>query len=118
MRLTESPAIVTSQLSPHLRKMMKSMMQGQDSPNQAMPVTLEVNPKHHLITTLAMVLETNLAVARVSVQQIYDTAMIAAGMIEEPKASSAAEQAAGSVPVPGRWLRLPHGDIRVYPRGG
>merc|ERR1719333_1889577 len=43
-RLTDSPAIVTSQLSPHLRKMMKSMMQGQDSPNQAMPVTLEVNP--------------------------------------------------------------------------
>merc|ERR1712078_689546 len=84
-RLTDSPAIVTSQLSPHLRKMMKSMMQGQDSPNQAMPVTLEVNPKHHLITTLAMVRETNLAVARVSAQQIYDTAMIAAGMIEEPK---------------------------------
>merc|ERR1719395_13831 len=50
-----------------------------------MPVTLEVNPKHHLITTLAMVRETNLAVARVSAQQIYDTAMIAAGMIEEPK---------------------------------
>merc|ERR1719161_3040919 len=61
------------------------MMQGQDSPNQAMPVTLEVNPKHHLITTLAMVRETNLAVARVSARQIYDTAMIAAGMIEEPK---------------------------------
>merc|ERR1719247_3801868 len=84
-RLTDSPAIVTSQLSPHLRKMMKSMMQGQDSPQQTMPVTLEVNPKHHLITTLAMVRETNLAVARVSAQQIYDTAMIAAGMIEEPK---------------------------------
>ena len=32
------------QLSPHLRKMMKSMMQGQDSPQQAMPVTLEVAP--------------------------------------------------------------------------
>ena len=32
-----------------------------------------------------MVRETNLAVARVSAQQIYDTAMIAAGMIEEPK---------------------------------
>merc|ERR1711904_331472 len=56
-----------------------------DGPNNAMPVTLEVNPKHHLITTLAMVRESNLAVARVSAQQIYDTAMIAAGMIEEPK---------------------------------
>jgi TNF receptor-associated protein 1 len=83
-RLTDSPAIVTSQLSPHLRKMMKSMMQGADQ-NQAMPVTLEVNPKHHLITTLASVRESNLAVARVCAQQLYDTAMIAGGMVEEPK---------------------------------
>merc|ERR1719174_1899677 len=50
-----------------------------------MPCTLEVNPKHHLITTLATVKETNLPVARVAAQQLYDTATIAAGMVDEPK---------------------------------
>lgn len=83
-RLTDSPAIVTSQLSPHLRKMMKTMMQGQGD-GAAMPCTLEVNPKHHLITTLASVKETNTPVARVAAQQLYDTATIAAGMVDEPK---------------------------------
>ena len=41
-RLTDSPCIVTSTLSPHLRKMMKNMMQGQGDPGAAMPCTMEV----------------------------------------------------------------------------
>merc|ERR1719247_2212489 len=85
-RLTDSPCIVTSTLSPHLRKMMKNMMQGQGAdPSASMPCTMEVNPKHHLITTLATVKDTNTPVARVAVQQLYDTASIAAGLVEEPK---------------------------------
>ena len=42
-RLTDSPCIVTSTLSPHLRKMMKNMMQGQGAdPSASMPCTMEV----------------------------------------------------------------------------
>merc|ERR1719161_1868679 len=83
-RLTDSPAIVTSQMSPHLRKMMKTMMQGSGDAS-SLPVTLEINAKHHLITTLQSIQESNPDVAKVGVQTLFDNANVAAGMVEEPK---------------------------------
>lgn len=83
-RLTDSPAVVTSQLSPHLRKMMKSMTQG-GSETANLPVTLELNAKHHIVRTLNSIRDSNPAVARVCALQLYDNACVAAGMVDEPK---------------------------------
>ncbi len=53
---------------------------------EAMPGTLELNPNHHIVKTLAGVVTSNPAVARVAVRQLFDNACIAAGMLEDPRA--------------------------------
>lgn len=84
-RLTDSPAVVTSDMAPHLRKMMKSMMAGSGEAAANLPVTFELNAKNHLITTLSGIIESNPDVSKVAVQTLFDNANVAAGMIEEPK---------------------------------
>lgn len=85
-RLVHSPAIVTSILTPHMRKMMKQMMQGkEDTGLNNVPVTIELSPKHHLITTLHTIRESNEPVARIAVEQLYDNACIAAGTLDDPR---------------------------------
>merc|ERR1711907_472464 len=59
-RLVSSPAIVTSLITPHMRKMMKTMMAGKEETGMNnIPMTLELSPKHHIITTLHTILESN-----------------------------------------------------------
>lgn len=85
-RLVSSPAIVTSILTPHMRKMMKQLMAGkEDTGMNNVPVTLELSPKHHIVTTLHTIKESNEAVARIAVEQLYDNACIAAGTLEDPR---------------------------------
>merc|ERR1719240_1815439 len=60
------------------------MMQGSGDAS-SLPVTLEINAKHHLITTLQSIQDSNPDVAKVAVQTLFDNANVAAGMIEEPK---------------------------------
>jgi len=85
-RLVTSPALVTSLITPHMRKMMKSLMAGKENDGLGnIPMTLELSPKHHIVTTLHTILETNEPVARIAVEQLYDNACIAAGTLDDPR---------------------------------
>jgi len=50
-----------------------------------LPMTLELSPSHHLIVTLATITKANASVARIAVEQLFDNAMISAGMLDEPR---------------------------------
>jgi len=85
-RLSNSPALVTSLITPHMRKMMKNLMAGRENDGMGnVPVTLELSPSHHVVTTLFAIKDSNDAVARIAVEQIFDTACIAAGMLDDPR---------------------------------
>lgn len=85
-RLVSSPAVVTSMLTPHMRKMMKQLMAGKEETGMNnIPVTLELSPKHHIVTTLHTIKESNETVARIAVEQLYDNACIAAGTLDDPR---------------------------------
>jgi len=85
-RLVDSPAMATSPqdaMSPQMRQMMKQM--NPDGELDAPKVTLEVNAKHALIKKLAEARESKPEFAELIAAQIYDNAMIAAGLLEDGK---------------------------------
>jgi len=85
-RLVSSPAIVTSVITPHMRKMMKQLMAGKEETGMGnIPMTLELSPKHHIVTTLHSIKDTNETVARIAVEQLFDNAGIAAGTLDDPR---------------------------------
>jgi len=85
-RLVTSPAIVTSMISPHMRKMMKNLMAGkEDTGFGSIPVTLELSAKHHILTTLHAIKDSNEVVARIAAEQLFDNACIAAGTLDDPR---------------------------------
>eukprot|EP00746_Dinoflagellata_sp_MGD_P074200 gnl/MRDRNA2_/MRDRNA2_30002_c0_seq1.p1 gnl/MRDRNA2_/MRDRNA2_30002_c0~~gnl/MRDRNA2_/MRDRNA2_30002_c0_seq1.p1 ORF type:complete len:745 (-),score=179.14 gnl/MRDRNA2_/MRDRNA2_30002_c0_seq1:81-2315(-) len=85
-RLVSSPAVVTSILTPHMRKMMKGLMQGREQDGMSnVPVTLELSADHHILTTLHAIRSNNETVARMAVEQLFDNACIAAGVLDEPR---------------------------------
>ncbi|CAG9476761.1 heat shock protein 90, putative [Plasmodium vivax] len=88
-RLTESPAVVTGFLSPTLRKVMKATMKNASFQDNSMlhnlPATLELNPSHTIVTSIFHLKNTNQEVAKLLVQQLYDNACIAAGILEDPR---------------------------------
>ncbi|CAD7923386.1 unnamed protein product [Amoebophrya sp. A120] len=89
-RLVSSPAIVTSMLTPHMRKMMKQMMAagagGQGGGGaDAVPMTLEISAKHSIVKTLYSIKNSNEEVAKLSAELLFDNACIAAGMLDEPR---------------------------------
>merc|ERR1719159_426172 len=66
--------------------MMKNLMAGRENDGMGnIPVTLELSPSHHVVTTLFTIKDSNDAVARIAVEQIFDTACIAAGMLDDPR---------------------------------
>eukprot|EP00392_Amoebophrya_sp_AT5.2_P015689 g15905.t1 len=91
-RLVSSPAVVTSMLTPHMRKMMKQMMAaggqqatGAGSGADSVPMTLEISAKHPIMKTLFSIREQNAEVAKLSAELLFDNACIAAGMLDEPR---------------------------------
>jgi len=85
-RLVSSPAIVTSIVTPHMRKMMKNLMAGKENDGMGnIPMTLELSPSHHIVTTLHTILASNEVVARMGVEQMFDNACIAAGTLDDPR---------------------------------
>jgi HSP90 family molecular chaperone len=87
--LRSSPAVVTSQLSPHMRKMMKNIIaqSGQVAKDEdlfdAMPVKLELSATDSLVRSLADVSDED--TGKLIATQIYFNAMISAGMIEDAR---------------------------------
>ena len=88
-KLKASPAVVTSQISPHMRKMMKNMMKDAGQSNldalDGIPVTLELNENHRLVRKIAEISQANPALAKIAIKQLFDNACIAAGMIEDSR---------------------------------
>jgi len=65
-----------------MRRIMKAMKQ----PIDASPsVNLQLNTRHPLIKNVAALRTTNEALAKEIAFQLYDNAMVAAGLLEDPK---------------------------------
>jgi len=89
-RLVESPAIALNTdafMTTNMRRIMKAMSQqkgeaGDHTPN---PVNLQINPRHGLIKNLASLKDSSPETAKLIAEQIYDNALISAGLLEDPR---------------------------------
>lgn len=87
-RLSDSPCIVTDHESAALRRMMRMVDQVNAQRSQSLPPqTLEINIKHPIMVTLAQTRESeaDIALAKLVAEQLYDNALVAAGLIEDPR---------------------------------
>merc|ERR1719454_2435532 len=65
---------------------MKSLMAGKENDGMNnIPMTFELSAQHHIVTTLNTIKDSNEAVARIAVEQMYDNACIAAGTLDDPR---------------------------------
>lgn len=93
MRLRSSPAVVTDHESAALRRMMRMVEQtaGRDSEGvrqeaYMLPAqVLEVNPAHPVIVRLHHLRSTQPALARVVAEQVFDNALVAAGLVDDSR---------------------------------
>lgn len=85
-RLASFPAIVLEHESPAMRKMMQ-MMQGsakmEESPPT--PTVLEINPDHPVMKGLFSIRNENPELAKLVTEQVYDNALCAAGVLDDPR---------------------------------
>ncbi len=83
-RLVSSPVMALSPdaMSTQMRRMMKQM--GQDMP-MPVEVLFEINPRHELIKNLNTQRSSNEDLAKLIAQQSFDNALVAAGLMEDPK---------------------------------
>lgn len=87
-RLVDSPAAVLnadSFMTPQMRAMMKAMQKDGDG-EEAPPVkvNLELNPRHAVIKRLSTSKDTEGEKAGLIAEQLFDNAMLAAGLLEDP----------------------------------
>ncbi|MCC5790446.1 MAG: molecular chaperone HtpG [Opitutales bacterium] len=84
-RLVDSPALVLNtdkMMSASMRRMMKAMGQEGDLTPK---VNLQLNPRHPLILNLSELRNANEGLAAKVAEQIFDNAMIAAGLLDDPR---------------------------------
>jgi len=84
-RLVDSPIIALvpeDGMSPQMRQMMKAM---DENFKDEVKVELEINPRHPLIRKLATTREANPELAALVASQLFDNAMIAAGLLEDAR---------------------------------
>jgi len=83
-RLVDSPVMALSPdaMSSQMRRMMRQM--GQDSP-MPVEVLFEINPRHPLIKNLNAQRSANADLAQLVALQAFDNALVAAGLMEDPK---------------------------------
>lgn len=92
-RLSDSPAVVvTGHEQASLQRMMKQMavMQGKTMAEAPMPPqVLEFNPKHNIVKKLYWLSRASdaasMSKARQMTEQIFDNALIAAGLLDDPR---------------------------------
>ncbi|KAL0136721.1 hypothetical protein V8B55DRAFT_1440258 [Mucor lusitanicus] len=80
--LASFPAIVLENESPAMRKMMQ-MMRMEESPST--PTVLEINPDHPVMKGLFNIRNQNLDLAKLVTEKIYDNALCAAGVLDDPR---------------------------------
>ncbi len=89
-RLVGSPAVVVdndSHMTTSMRRVMKMMQQREGAP--AMPESapdLEINPGNAMIARLEAMRHTDAALAAQVAEQILDNSLVAAGLLEDPRA--------------------------------
>jgi molecular chaperone HtpG len=84
-RLVSSPAMALvpeGEMSPQFRQMMRAMKKGGEL--GATNVILEVNPSHPIVKRLAATTESNPDLAGLIAEQILDSALMSAGLLEDP----------------------------------
>jgi len=84
-RLVDSPAIVLNAdkfMTPGMRRIMKAMKQEVDTHQK---VNLEINTRHGLIKNLSELKDKDSELAKLVAEQVFDNALIAAGIIEDPR---------------------------------
>jgi len=82
-RLVTSPAVITDHESAAMRRMMKMVEGGQTAilPKQKM----EINTSHELVVLLDQIRYSNPDLAVAITKQIYDNALVAAGLLDDPR---------------------------------
>jgi len=84
-RLVDSPVAAlqpANAMTPQMRQMMQAM--GQEMPGNQ-PVEFEINPRHDLVKQLATTAESDSDLAKMVAEQLYDNAMLSAGLLEDSK---------------------------------
>jgi len=82
-RLVDSPAIVVGHESAAMRRMM-TMVEAGRAP-ELPPQTLEINPAHPIIRSLAAARDSQPDVAQRVAQQLFSNALISAGLLDDPR---------------------------------
>jgi TNF receptor-associated protein 1 len=82
-RLSDTPAIIKNPENAAMRMIRKLQSQSNELPLD--PQQLEVNPKHPVIIKLFNVRETDEALATTIAEQVFDNALISAGLLEDPR---------------------------------
>ncbi len=87
-RLVGSPAVVVdsdSHITSSMRRMMK-MMNREGGPSLESKPNLEINPDHAMMVRLSSIRESDPALAGEVAEQIFDNSLVAAGLLEDPRA--------------------------------
>uniref|UniRef100_A0A9L0KBR9 Heat shock protein 75 kDa, mitochondrial n=1 Tax=Equus asinus TaxID=9793 RepID=A0A9L0KBR9_EQUAS len=88
LRLDTHPAMITvleMGAARHFLRM-QQLAKTQEERAQLLQPTLEINPRHTLIKKLSQLREQEPDLAQLLVDQIYENAMIAAGLVDDPRA--------------------------------
>ena len=83
-RLTDSPALVTSEMTSGMRQIM-AMMDSTHSMDHSKNLTLEINPNHPIIVNLNKLRKKNLKQANSNLKQLLDICLMSAGMSFDQK---------------------------------
>lgn len=84
-RLVSSPAMALlpeGEMSPQFRQMMRALKKGGELGDTH--VILEVNPSHPIVKRLAATTESNPDLAGLIAEQVLDSALMSAGLLEDP----------------------------------
>jgi molecular chaperone HtpG len=85
-RLVGSPAVVVESdksMTSSMRRILKNLNRGEENPFKQ---NLEINPAHPMMAGLEATRATNPDLAKQVAEQIYDNALISAGLLEDPNA--------------------------------
>ena len=87
-RLVDSPvaALNADHITPQMRAMLKAM--NPDAPLPAPVIKLEINPRSDVIKNMAGLRVADESLAKLVLEQLYDNALLSAGLLENPRAMS------------------------------
>ncbi len=87
-RLVGSPAVVVDSdptMTASMRRIMKMMDREGTAPLESKP-NLEINPDHAMMVRLNAIRQSDATLAGEVAQQVFDNALVAAGLLEDPRA--------------------------------